>query len=300
MDMSAENEGDAGGGEAGAGVAAGVVGAGAGAGANTAASEAAGVADAASWFSSFDEDTRKMVETKAFKTPADLAVAYRGLEKRLGERPIGDPDPENLEAWAGWEKLGVPKDIADFKLTKPEMPEGLEFDDGLTAAVLAKTGKFLPPKVAQLMQDAASEYMIGLFQQNQEAHAKTVADQTAALNEEWGADADARTARAKQVFSTVFEGDVEALNQLEKVVGAPSVLRLLDKLGGMLGEDKLHVDPNGGAGVAAIQAQIDKYRADPDFMKSYNTRGDPDQKKNMAILDALYAKLPQDNEDDEG
>jgi hypothetical protein len=258
------------------------------------------VGDAANWYDGFADPVKEYTKAKGFKDAGSAIEAYMQLETKLGKAAFPEPDMAKLDDWAGWDKLRGGKDPTTYDLKIPDMPEGLEFDRGMLDRVLGNSGKYLPEAVAQKLTDDVSGWLVESFQASVEAQTAKVAALNAGLDKDWGEDRPAREARAQNVFKTLFEGDVEALSALERLVGDHSTVRLMDKLGTLLGEDNIHVDKDGGGGsTQQVQAEINKLRADPEFMSKYNDRKHPERKSAQARMDALYARLPSDDENDD-
>jgi hypothetical protein len=127
-----------------------------------------------------------------FKNVQDMAKSVYHSKQMIGKNvdsvlvPGEDSSPDEVSAYR--QAIGVPDDIADYKLDAPEgVPEGMEFDQSVMDSFkeFAHTNN-MPPAVAQqlvnMQMGLTTESM-----QAQEAQMQTfVAEQDAQLKREWG------------------------------------------------------------------------------------------------------------------
>lgn len=140
-----------------------------------------------------DEGARKWVETKGYKSVADVVTAAHSLEQRLGTAitiPAADAPKEE------WDKFvsKLPEDrrpVASPDKLEFKRPEGLP-EDVPYSAELAEASKSwmheaeLTPKQAQAVHDKFVGYMAEQAQAQQAQVAKSVEETHDALVKEWG------------------------------------------------------------------------------------------------------------------
>lgn len=283
-----ENAGAGAGGAGGAG-AGGAGGAGAGAG-----GAGAGGGDQPFYHAfGLDDDSRAFIAGKDFKTPADLVKSAMSADKLARERNvIPAPDLAKLGEWDGFEKLGWTKDLAAYKIESPKVPEGVPYDKGMEAAFIkAMHEQRVPPTQAKGMLD----FMVGLLAKETEAKtaqgARQLADLQTALRTEWGGNYDANNDMAQRAARALGLG-LEDASQLEKITGAPGLMKLFQKVGALMGEDVLKGgSARGGGAMTPDQAQAEQNRleADPEFINSLRDPRHPQHKDNKARREQLIA-----------
>lgn len=214
---------------------------------------AAAAADPNPWWGKtelgLDQDTANFY---AGRNTPDIATALKtGMHafKTAQERnPLPRPDPANLSAWEGWKDIGWTEKFEDYKVESPKTkaPQGYSYDEQLESTFLQAAHKARVPAaqaqalLAETMEAEFTRYsaMVDEFRREDEK-------QVAALRREWGAEADAKTALAQRAAKAFAPEGID-LQRLNDALGSPGLLRMFEKIGAMLGEEKLVLDPNGG------------------------------------------------------
>lgn len=254
----------------------------------------------ASFFEGLSDENKQLVAAKKWDQSDDVNLntildGYRNAEKLIGnpnamEVPSA-ADPFNSPLW---EKLGVPADATGYEVTRPEMPEGLAYDETLESKVLeAAAGvKMLPQQVNALVaafadHQASQQEAVatGLKQQGEKA--------LAALKSDWGAEFDGNVNVAKQAaahLELLNEDGTNVLDALEGQLGMVPVTKLMHKIGLMLGEDVVKGGNGTGFGTTpeAAKAEIANLRLDSGFQKALNDRRDPGHQAAIEKRNQLY------------
>ncbi len=225
--------------------------------------------------------------------PVDINAvfeSYRGVEKLVGTDKIPAPrldDPEQLNNWEGWKKLGVPDKPEDYKIKRAEMPKGADgqpipYDEGLEKVFLTAAHKAkVPAATIQAMYDeliaARVSEVTGLGQQFAQQKQET----EAAILKEFGASVNAHKARAKEAL-TYMAGQIGVdpgvlIDKTDAAMGSVETIKLFDKIAQMLGEDTLKGGGDGGFkdSPAAAQAEKNRLMQDPNFLKVYQDKHNP-------------------------
>jgi hypothetical protein len=205
-------------------------------GAAAGAEGAAAIVHAAPWYGEIkDPEIKAWVEKK---NPKDAESTFKSafeLEKMMGDKGrIALPkDTDDITQWDGWEKLGVPKDASGYaeKIKRPEMPEGLTYDEAEEKAYFEHAAKTKTP--AHIVQ----QNLDYIAQQRIAEHTKAkefIASEQKATDDyikTWGAEADANKALIRRAakFVGLDEAETDALDK--RLLGGPTVLKALLKIG---------------------------------------------------------------------
>ena len=164
----------------------------------------------------FDDAVKEHMTVKGYGSPSDLASAYMNLEKDVGADKIVLPSADSdLSEWDGWEKLGTPKEAADYALEAPEDFE--QYDQGLSDWFReAAHGAKLPGAMAQKLHDSFVERMMS-------THTEMM-DQTQQQNETWESE-------LKKEFGTAFDERVSSARTAIREFGTPELQQAIDAAG---------------------------------------------------------------------
>lgn len=244
------------------------------------------------WEAIPEQPVRELISQKAYKTPADLAMAYHNLNKTFSGNhvllPGENADEATMEDF--YKKLGRPEaaDKYDIKL-----PEGTAVDDGLLAFgknLAFKLG--LPPKTAQTMVDLWQGFAAENNEQLVKAEREYNDQQVAETKTKWGADFDKNVAAGNRVTKALGL-DATTLTAIERAMGAAPLLDLLARLGRASDEGALTAGGSGGAGVDNPQnaaSEITRLQGDADFQKKYLDKNHPEHREAVDKMAQLFAK----------
>lgn len=284
---------------AGAGGAGGAAGAGAaggqGEGASDAGKAAAGAASGAQdWRSGWADDLKGDATLSRFKTSDELAKSYLEARRTIGKTvttiPGKDAKPEEVAAFR--EKvLGIPSDIAKYReAVKLPTIEGVAWDqkalEGFTA-LAHKEG--IPPGAIPALaswfaqhQQGSQQRMVGQWVKEQ-----------GALEDEWGADYDAKVQAGKTGFAFYDQAAEGRLSQIFKASGLdrnPDVLRMFVHLGELLHEHGfIEGELKEGAGMEDLRAQVAAIENDKNHPAM--NREHPNYRKEYERYTGLLKKL---------
>ena len=260
---------------------------GAAGGGGAAAAAAAGGAADASWLDALDDDTKGFVENKGWKEPTDILTGYRNLEKLVGapeDQIVRLPGEGDAAGWSEvFNKLGRPEAAADYDITLPEGLGDPEMADWAKEA-FHKAG--FTADQAKTFTDEWNTYMAGKAETMEADYRARVQEEEASLKKEWGAAFDKNVDIARRA-AREFGVEPEQLDAMEKAMGFSGLLKLMNRIGGKLGEDAFE----GGSGTASFgamtpaqaTAELETLRHDDRFRARYLS-GDPDA---VAKMDRL-------------
>lgn len=227
------------------------------------------------WTASFDEGTRGFVQTKGWKSPADVLGSYQNLEKLLGADKAGravvppkdDASPEEWAAFYG--KLGRPESADGYKLP---LPEGDTGDFAKQAAVWMHDAG-LTPRQAEVLAGKWNEHF-GAAQNAQmaEFEQKSAID-LQDLQKEWGQnfEANAELARRARREAGLSEQEGQAI---ERALGLKKAAQVFAFLGKQFAESPMKGGEGAsrgtfGATPAEAKARIAALKADPTWAAKY-------------------------------
>ena len=213
-------------------------------------------AEATGWRDTLPDDLKGWAEK--FDSPATALKSYRELEKKLGKSvtlPGKDATPEEVQAFH--KKLGVPDSAAEYKLTLPDfVPEEVRkdpmSDPMLKEFVETSHANGKSPTQVQADIDLFYKAIAASKEQADQEQAKRVQKADEELTKEWGADKDANLTFARRAIKQ-FDAEgrfSEFLAEAEiggvKAGNHPEFVRLFAKVGRMLAEDSVQLEPTEG------------------------------------------------------
>ncbi len=210
------------------------------------------------WTAALDDDLRAHVEKNGYRDAAAVVKADMHAQRLLGtERLPIPPEGEDLKTWDGWRHLGVPDEADGYAFERPEMPEGLAYDEELeTVFRTAAHDLKLAPWQAQGLLEAFARYQGETFcaaARDGEADTRTLEE---ALRGDWGAAYEANLDVARRA-GRAFAQDEATLDALCESLGDAGVLRLFHKIGSLMDEDTLAGDGEPGYGLSPGAAQAE-------------------------------------------
>lgn len=246
----------------------------------------AGGGQATSWVDSLPEDLRAEPSIKLHKDVGSMARSYLNAQKMVGADKI--PVPGQNASDQDWQqvfrKLGVPESVDKYELKAPE---------GSNPEIISEFKKVA--HAAGVLPKQA-EQMVGFYQQINQKQQEANQTQTRAkmeegvnsLRKEWGQAFDKELDVAKSALKQ-FGGD-ETLDYLRKngLNNDPVIIKLLNKVGKSLSEDKFQGGGSGGGASTPkeAQAKITAMQSDP---KGAYLNGDhPNHKAAVAEMQELY------------
>lgn len=242
-----------------------------------------------------DKDTLSWLDGHRFGGVTDALKSGANAERLARDRNvITRPDPQKLGEWDGWAALGFEPDEGKYKgaVKPPKMPNNGQHDAELMDGfVKLAHGMKLPPQMAEGLYHGLTDMVNKRLEGAAAAGAKATADLEAALRSEWGADYDLKRETAVRAARTLGIG-ADDLAELEKITGAPRLLKLMERLGSTALEGRMvNADGTAQAGgaltPAAAEAELRRLEGDTAWVKVFT---DPRHPQN-ADYKARYNQL---------
>jgi hypothetical protein len=212
-----------------------------------------------------------------FKSPADLAKAYRELEVKLSKgetlspsaKPAADAAPEAVAAWRT--ANGIPADPKDYTLKPEKIPDGAVWNDEAAAHFAGVFHKLdLPASAAAGIVEAQLAYEADQARALETAYENKIAEGVAALKTEWGGETGYQ-AKVGEIKTLVGSLGYDITDPL--IFGNPNVVGFLGKVVGSLSSDSI-------AKLPAVVAQGGGFRQPADEAKAIMTDAShPDHKR---------------------
>jgi hypothetical protein len=189
------------------------------------------------WTATFDDSTRGVIQTKGWKTPADVIGSYTNLEKLLGADKAGraivppkdDAAPEDWQAF--YNKLGRPESADGYKLPVPEGDTG---DFAKTASNWFHEAG-LNTKQAEAIAGKWNEFQSSLVEQQHEELAQKAEIDIQDLKKTWGDKYEANAELAKRAIREAGLSSEEG-QAIERALGVKKAAEVFATLGKQFAE----------------------------------------------------------------
>ena len=224
--------------------------------------ETPAAAPAADWTAGFSDELKSFVAGKGASSAAELATAFAKTEGEAAA--LIAPPKDGLWDDAARAKLGIPALADDYKLTRPQMPEGVAYDDALEKAALPVVHRLgLTPRQLQGLVDFIADHRVAETSAALQAATARMYEAEQTLRREWGPGYERQLSLAARVAKR-FGGDdlVAALNETG-FGNNPHLARAFAKIAALTAEDTMKSDgtPASTPGDAAL-AEIARIQGD--------------------------------------
>jgi hypothetical protein len=242
------------------------------------------------WMELLPEDLREDATLKSIQDFPSMAKMLVSGQKMIGADKIMVPGKESTdEDWGKiFNKLGRPEKSDGYALAKPEIPEGMPWDDKAVLAFqeIAHKAGLLPKQAKDLFNwynGIAAEAYTGTQKATQEAYDGAVA----ALKKEWGAAYDQKLELSRAAIRAfASEEDIKALD--EGLGNDPRMIKLFAKIGSQISEGKLKGTDGVNTPIEA-QGQINAILGDPKH--PYHIKGHPEHASAVNAMQELYKQI---------
>jgi hypothetical protein len=205
------------------------------------------------WMSSLPDELKSEASLKLHQNVDSLAKSYVSAQKMIGAEKIAVPSQHaTADDWKNvFQKLGLPANEADYKLNGVD---GVQFDEGFLKTFKEKAfAAGILPKQAQALLGWWGEESIKQLTNAEEA-GKAARDKAInSIKAEWGDGFEYQTSKARIAVEEMMKGDeTKALLKFldeAKIDGVelgshPQMLKMLAKVGDLIGEDKIRGNPS--------------------------------------------------------
>lgn len=210
------------------------------------------------WAKDVPQEHHALLKAKNYKTPADVVNAYASAQKLISADKIPLPGKDGVWDAESAKKLGIPEKPDGYQYKKPELPQGMKWDETFEKAALpvAHSLGLTPKQLEGLMTFYAAhqaEQFKGMGVQMQQG--RTEAE--AALRQEFGPQYDARMTQALRVVQSLGGPEVQAVLNETGAGNRPELVKFFAKIGAMMGEDQLKSGASGGFGMGREEAKAE-------------------------------------------
>lgn len=224
-------------------------------------------------FEKDDTGNLKQGDLADHKNFASIVKSYLNKDKLLGTaiQPLPDgATEEQIKAYRA--KVGCPDSVEGYEITKPTMPEGLQFDDELLAKCSQYAiDKHIPKGVFEGLAKLVIDGQIETFNKITEANAKieeeevkkkdqAIEESANKLKVEWGADYGANLEMANRFYDLPGNDEVnKAFTDLMAEHGLdshPAVVKFFHEAYKLVKEDEIPGGESTGA-KTTVPGQLD-------------------------------------------
>lgn len=207
------------------------------------------------WIKEAPAELQAVVKAKGYQTPLDVVKAYDHAQRAIGAEKIVLPKDGVWDADAR-AKLGIPEAPEGYKVTRPEMPDGVPYDDKFEAAMLPVAHKLgITPQQLNGLVEAVTQHRLGEFGALAQTSKQAREAAESELRTEYGAAYDAKVEQARRAIA--FAGGDQLTQAIEAagVGNNPAFIRAWAKVGAMLSEDKLKSGQGGSFAMTPDEAR---------------------------------------------
>ena len=243
----------------------------------------------AAWIASLPTELKALVETKGYRTPADVVQAYAHAQRAIGSEKIPLPTDGIWDPVAR-ERLGIPAAPTGYALRRPDLPDGIAWDEGFEQAALPIAhGLGLTPQQLQGLMDFYASHQAEAFATAGRARQHQQDQAATALKDEWGPDYAVKLAQAARAARYFGGEDLLTLLNESGLGNNPQLIRAFEKAGALLGEDTLK---GGNDGSGQGLAPTDAMRKARELMQKpgYLKREHPDHFDLVAEVNAMFER----------
>jgi hypothetical protein len=239
----------------------------AGGGSSTPPPAAAGSGAQSTWLDSLPDDLKSNTGLQQFSDVQNLAKSWVHAQSMIGKKGVIPPgEKASEEEYAKFYKeLGLPE-MDKYGIEAPkDVQVNPEFMKSFKE-IAHKAG--IMPKQAQGLLNWYIQAEQGTYKAQQDAKAKAVTENLQRLKSEWGQGYDKNIALGDMALKEL--GGDELVDHVVKsgLAKDPVFIKLMAKVGGVLGEDKLRGEDGrrfGGQSPAELQKEIDRLFATPEY-----------------------------------
>lgn len=231
------------------------------------------------------EEYREDKTFSKFEDVSSLAKSYKELQGLIGKKGGAIPTDESSDDdWNNFYKsLGVPESAEEYKFSTDEelkLPDYFSDDTMTKLYQTAFKEANLTPKQAQTLWNIRNKWIADEITADQ---AKVAAAENE-LKKDWGDNFESELNKAKQAFHTLFP-DIDPKNY--PLANNLDFIRVMNKVHGLIADDKLIRTNKQPDNKAAIQSRIDEILANPDYKNAMS----PNQGNLITEMIELQEKL---------
>ena len=243
------------------------------------------------WRDSLPDDLQGVKTLEKFKDVSDLAKSYTQLEKYFDgtiKIPGENATAEEVERYHS--KLGRPDTPDDYEFEKPEIPDGMNYDEHMEGAFLKKAhGMGLNSKQVEDLYGWYNSQTKDMFVQHQVAQENSIQKAEIELRADWGRQYEEKISSIQRLVDQYATNDEKQYLETSGFGNDPNVARMMDRIAKDHGEAKHLGDPKINAFTDPDSAQRAKdafYRdTESDDYKAYFSETHPRHNEVVKMLD---------------
>ena len=260
-----------------------------------------GGSEGGAWMQDFPDELRDDSSLSKFKDVASLGKAYKHMESFRGQS-ISIPEERDAESMGPiWDKLGRPESPDDYDYQPPDRIDTSEYNfDNQQEFLNQAHDNGLSNDQAKFVLDFYNNMAFDSINDIRNFQAKTVADNTTALQKEWGKGYDENLAMAVRAFDEFATDEDRDFLQGNGLDSNPMLIRMFHKVGTMMTEGSFtgNVGSNRMLSPVVAQTEINAIRSDKSHSlhEAYHSAEHPDHQRAIEEMEKLYGLAYQEEE----
>jgi len=233
------------------------------------------------WIPQDIRDTPVIKETKDITAMAKRLVDSQSMLGKSIKMPA-DGDTTGFDEL--YNKLGRPEKIDGYKITRPDMPEGMIYDENLEKSFLEVAHKV---GLNSSQVNAAIAWNQSQVLAQAQTQAEAAKDAVSQLKHDWGNAFDERLEITERVVDQFGEGETSA----DSIKDNPALIKLIYNMG----KDLLESQAGGKGGLGTLTmspkealAKINELNRDKEFMDAYTQRKNSGHQGAVDEMNSLY------------
>ncbi len=236
------------------------------------------------WWESLPDDLKSEPTVQRYKSTEDAIRGLVNANKLIGKKRIAMPTPD------------APKEEWDefyMAIGRPESPDGYKINiEDSDEDILNEFKRLAHEKgFTQQQIEGIEEFWEGFRQKTAEKIEQQIEQlketALAELQKEWGNNFDSELETAKKAVETLCDDEQKQL--LNAGLGNdPRVIRLFNRIGKMLGEDKLSSVIGKGGFTIDAKSELAKLKNDPKFIKALQDSMNPEHDEAVKKFKRLH------------
>jgi len=243
------------------------------------------------WRDGLPDDLQGVKTLEKFKDVDALAKGYVHLEKYFDgtiKIPGENATAEEVERYHS--KLGRPDTPDDYEFEKPEIPDGMNYDEHMEGEFLKKAhGMGLNSKQVEDLYGWYNSQTKDMFVQHQVAQENSIQKAEIELRADWGRQYEEKISSIQRLVDQYATNDEKQYLETSGFGNDPNVARMMDRIAKDHGEAKHLGDPKINAFTDPESAQRAKdafYRdTESDDYKAYFSETHPRHSEVVKMLD---------------
>jgi hypothetical protein len=160
-------------------------------------------------------------------------------------KPGEGASDEDVKAYQA--AMGIPETSEGYKIERPELPDGLSYDEDLEKAALEVFHKAgMSQESAQMAMDFYNNMVVEAYKQMESDAEQARIDTKAQLEKDWGDEMKPRVKGAEQVIERFGSENFKLRLEEKGLTYDPEIYRTFDAIKQVISEDKLMPPAEGG------------------------------------------------------